>query len=116
MDVWEAVQNGGSVDLGEALNSGAVIRTPPAAADAGDGPPAATDGSAGALRVRVYDSDLFDNDEAGEVTLLLRDLTEGDNELRYTGAGESGAIRRLSVRVTDREVPVRNLIEMLRAP
>ena len=112
VDVWEAVQNGGSVDLGEALNNGAVIRTPE---DPGDGMGPA-DASGGVLTVRVWDSDLFDNDEAGSVNLLLGDLIEGDSELRYDGGGESGAIRRVSVRVTDREVPVRNLLEMLRAP
>ena len=111
VDVWDSVQNGGTVDLGQALNNGAVVRTPPAPVGEGATP----DPSAGALTVRVWDSDLFDNDEAGTVTLLLRDLVEGDSELRYSG-GEAGAIRRLSVRVTDREVPVRNLIEMLRAP
>ncbi len=65
--------------------------------------------------MRVWDSDIFDNDEAGSVTLLMSDLIEGDSELRFDG-GDAGAVRRLSVRVTDREVPVRNLIEMLRAP
>ena len=113
VDVWEAVQNGGSVDLGEALNNGAVIRTPP---DPGDGMGAAAqDASAGVLTVRVWDSDLFDDDEAGTVKLLIGELVEGDSEFRFDG-GEAGAVRRVSVRVTDREVPVRNLLEMLRAP
>ena len=116
VDVWDAAQNGGNVDLGQSLNNGAVIRTPPAPrADRSPSPGAPADASAGVLTVRVWDSDLFDNDEAGEVKILLRDLVEGDAELRYDG-GEAGAIRRLSLRVTDREVPVRNLLEMLRAP
>ncbi|MFH5805695.1 hypothetical protein [Alienimonas sp. DA493] len=116
VDVWNSVQNGGSVDLGQALNNGAVIRTPPAPERGeGENAPPTVDASAGVLTVRVWDSDVFDNDEAGTVNLLMSDLTEGDSELRFDG-GEAGAIRRLSVRVTDREVPIRNLIEMLRAP
>ena len=110
VDLMETVQNGGDIDLGKALNNGAVIRTPSS--------PRA-DGSAVApgdlLRVRVWDSDVFDNDEAGEVNLILSDLAEGDTELTFAG-DEAGSIRRLSVRVTDREQPVRNLLEMLRAP
>ncbi|NNJ26068.1 hypothetical protein [Alienimonas chondri] len=111
VDVWDSVQNGGNVDLGQALNNGAVVRTP-ALPEEGGG---LKDISDGMLTVRVWDSDLFDNDEAGEVTLLMSDLTEGDSELRFS-VDQAGAIRRISVRVTDREVPVRNLIEMLRAP
>ena len=40
VDVWEAAQNGGNVDLGKALNNGAVIRTPDAPADGRNRPPA----------------------------------------------------------------------------
>ena len=106
IDVWDTVQSGGNVDFGKALNNGAVVRTPPDGADP----------TAGLVRVRVYDDDTFDDDEAGTVNLLLGELAEGDTELTYNGEGESGVVRRLSVRVTDREVPVRNLLEMLRAP
>ena len=110
VDVWDAVQSGGNVDLGKALNNGAVVRTPPEDAGPADG----------LVRVRVYDDDWgTPDDPAGTVNLLLSELVEGDNDLTYPGnaaAEETGVVRRLSVRVTDREVPVRNLLEMLRAP
>ena len=107
VDIMDTVQSGGDVDLGKALNNGAVVRTPPA--------PGKDNSAVEPLRVRVWDSDLFDNDEAGTVYLDLAELTEGDTELTFDG-GEAGAVRRVSVRVTDREQPVRNLLEMLRAP
>ena len=115
VDLMDTLQSGGDVDLGKALNNGAVIRTPPAPAPQADGSAVAPAASVEPLRVRVWDSDLFDNDEAGTVYLDLADLAEGDTELAFDG-GEAGAVRRLSVRVTDREVPVRNLLEVLRAP
>ncbi|MEM9702832.1 MAG: hypothetical protein AAF907_10370 [Planctomycetota bacterium] len=114
VDVWDTMQNGGSVDLGQALNNGAVIRTPPAA-NGPDKPGGTANIEPGLLKVRVWDSDLIDNDEAGEVTLLISELNEGDSELLFKDE-DAGAVRRLTVRVTDREVPIRNLIEMLKAP
>ena len=105
VDLMDTLQSGGNVDFGKALNNGAVVRTPARNLK----------GAADALRVRVWDSDIFDNDEAGTVYLNLGELTEGDTELTFDG-GEAGAVRRVSVRVTDREQPVRNLLEMLRAP
>ena len=101
VDVWKAA-TGGEVGLGETLNAGAVIHTPPADAD---------DES---LRVRVWDSDLLDDDEAGEVELNLSDLHEGKNVFTYEPSDEN-AIARLVVGVTDADQPAASLLEALSA-
>ena len=119
VDVWEAAQNGGTLDLGRVLNNGAVVRTPGAPdlnTGAGNTP---ADVTGGVLRVRVYDSDTLSGDDlAGEVNLNLPDLVEGDTELTFPGdgPGPAGVLLGLDVRVTDADQPVRGLLEMLRAP
>ena len=98
VDVWNAATSG-EVGLGETLNAGAVIHTP--AGDAEE-----------SLRIRVWDSDLFDDDEAGEVELNLSDLHEGKNVFTYDATPEN-AIARLVVGVTDADQPAASLLEAL---
>lgn len=102
LDVKQALMSGGHIELASTLNQGATINAP-------------TDDPDSTITIRVYDDDAVGSDEAGQITLKVRDLLQGDNVLTFE-ASDTNAVKRLILRVTDTSQPVANLLDALAAP
>lgn len=62
------------------------------------------------VRLTVWDSDLTANDDAGAVTIDLEKLTLGDHTLTFD-AGEDNAVKRVVVRLIDKSLPLKELVD-----
>ncbi|MEO1059381.1 MAG: hypothetical protein AAFY28_20945 [Actinomycetota bacterium] len=103
VDVREAlpVLGDGRLELASVLNRGAIVNV----------------SNDAEVIVKVWDQDPpgLRSDAAGQVTLRLAELREGDTELMFE-ASEVNAIKRIVVGATDTSRGVRNLVEALSAP
>jgi hypothetical protein len=65
------------------------------------------------VAIEVVDSDVADNDEAGSVEILFKDLRLGTNEFKYEKTSDS-AIRRVVLRVLPVDSSLQDLVNLMK--